>query len=207
MLVGNRMTKHPVTIGPDEHLSAAKSKMEAGRFRRLPVVSDGTLVGIITERDLREHTGHFNQVKINGVMTEKPITIAPGATVEEAAQILLKRQIGGLPVVETDKLIGIITTNDIMKAFLDVMGASAEGTTRVDFILEGEEHGLTEASRIVNREGGEILGVGTYREKIGDNPVCYLRLLSGNGEKIAKSLRSGGFDVLGVHKIGGQTKG
>jgi hypothetical protein len=93
-----------------------------------------------------------------------------------------------------------------MKAFLDVMGASAPGSTRVDFILEGEEHGLTEASRIVNREGGEILGVGTYREKIGDNPVCYLRLLSGNAEKIAKSLRSGGFDVLGVHKIGGESK-
>jgi acetoin utilization protein AcuB len=201
------MTKHPVTIGPDELLSAAKTKMEAGRFRRLPVVTDGTLVGIITERDLREHIGHFNQVKINGVMTDKPITIAPGATVEEAAQILLKRQIGGLPVVEKDKLIGIITTNDVMKAFLDVMGAAAEGSTRVDFILEGEEHGLTEASRIVNREGGEILGVGTYREKIGDNPVCYLRLLSGNAEKIAKSLRSGGFDVLGVHKIGGETKG
>ncbi|HEY7559513.1 MAG TPA: CBS domain-containing protein [Candidatus Binatia bacterium] len=207
MLVGNRMTKHPVTIGPDELLSAAKTKMEAGRFRRLPVVTDGTLVGIITERDLREHIGHFNQVKINGVMTDKPITIAPGATVEEAAQILLKRQIGGLPVVEKDKLIGIITTNDVMKAFLDVMGAAAEGSTRVDFILEGEEHGLTEASRIVNREGGEILGVGTYREKIGDNPVCYLRLLSGNAEKIAKSLRSGGFDVLGVHKIAGETKG
>jgi acetoin utilization protein AcuB len=206
MIVGNRMTKHPVTVGPQDHLDQAKAKMEAGRFRRLPVVSDGTLVGIITERDLREHIGHFNQVKVNGAMIEKPITITPGVTVEEAAQILLKRQIGGLPVVEKDMLIGIITTNDIMKAFLDVMGASAPGSTRVDFILEGEEHGLTEASRIVNREGGEILGVGTYREKIGDNPVCYLRLLSGNAEKIAKSLRSGGFDVLGVHKIGGESK-
>jgi len=202
MLVGNRMTKHPVTIGPDELLSAAKAKMEAGRFRRLPVV-----VGLITERDLREHTGHLNQVKVNGAMTGKLITIGPGATVEEAAQTLLKHQIGGLPVVEKGALIGIITTNDIMKAFLDVMGASVEGSTRIDFVLEGEERGLTEASRIVNREGGEILGVGTYREKIGDNPVCYLRLVSGDAEKIATALRRGGFDVLGVHKIGGQTQG
>jgi hypothetical protein len=93
-----------------------------------------------------------------------------------------------------------------MKAFLDVMGAAAEGSTRIDFILEGEEHGLTEASRIVNREGGEILGVGTYREKVADNPVCYLRLVSGNPDKIARALRSGGFDVLGVHRIGGETK-
>ena len=206
MLVGNRMTKHPVTIGPDELLSAAKTKMEAGRFRRLPVMSEGALVDLITERDLREHTGHLNQVKVNGAMTEKIITIGPGATVEEAAQILLKRQIGGLPVVEKGALIGLITANDVMKAFLDVMGASAEGSARIDFILEGEERGLTEASRIVNREGAEILGVGTYREKLGDNPVCYLRLLSGNAEKIARALRSGGFDVLGVHKIGGESK-
>jgi len=202
MLVDNRMTKQPITIGPDEYLSAAKNKMAAGRFRRLPVVSDGALVGLITERDLRQHIGHLDQVKVNGAMSEKLFTIGPSATVEEAAQILLKRQIGGLPVVEKNALIGVITTNDIMKAFLDVMGASAEGSARVDFILEGEERGLTEASRIVSREGGEILGVGTYREKLGDNPVCYLRLLSGNAEKIAKALRSGGFDVLGVHKIG-----
>jgi acetoin utilization protein AcuB len=206
MLVGNRMTKHPVTIGPDELLRAAKSKMESGGFRRLPVVSDGAVVGIVTDRDLREHTGHFDQVKVNGAMSDKVITIAPGATLEEAAQIMLKHQIGGVPVVEKGALIGVITTNDIMKAFLDIMGASTEGSTRIDFILEGEERGLTEASRVVNREGGEILGVGNYREKIGDNPVCYLRLLSGNAEKIAKALRTGGFDVLGVHKIGQATE-
>jgi acetoin utilization protein AcuB len=204
MLVGNRMTKNPITVSLDEHLDVARMKMDAGHFRRLPVVSEGGLVGIVTDRDLREHIGQLGNVKISGVMTEKPVTIAPGATVEEAAQILLKRQIGGLPVVEQGKLIGIITTNDVMNAFLDVMGASQEGTARVDFILEGEEHGLTEASRVVNREGGEILGVGTYREKLGENPVCYLRLISGNPEKIARALRAAGFDVLGVHKIGGE---
>jgi hypothetical protein len=57
---------------------------------------------------------------------------------------------------------------------------------------------------LVAREGGEVLGVGTYREKVGENPVCYLRLLSGNPEKIAKALRVSGFNVLGVHHIGGQ---
>jgi hypothetical protein len=68
----------------------------------------------------------------------------------------------------------------------------------------GEEHGLTEASRIIAREGGEVLGVGTYREKLGENPICYLRLISGNSEKIAKALRASGFDVLGVHRIGSE---
>jgi hypothetical protein len=91
----------------------------------------------------------------------------------------------------------------VMKAFLDTMGASQPASTRIDFILEGEEHGIIEASRVVSREGGEILGIGTYREKIGENPVCYLRLLSGNAERIAEALRRSGFNVLGVHRLGG----
>jgi acetoin utilization protein AcuB len=136
-------------------------------------------------------------------MTEKVHTVSPATTLEEAAQIMLKLQISGLPVVDNGQLVGIITTSDVMKAFLDIMGVSQPASTRIDFILEGEEHGIIEASRVVSREGGEILGIGTYREKMGENPVCYLRLLSGNADQIAASLRRAGFDVLGVHRIGG----
>ena len=202
MIVGNRMTKEPITVGPDDLLIRASHKMQAGGFRRLPVVSDGKLVGIVTERDLREHRGYLEHTKINGVMTENPVTVVPGTTLEEAARILLERQIGGLPVVANGRLIGIITTSDILNAFLDVMGASQGGSTRIDFILEGEEHGFVEATRIVAREGGEVLGVGTYREKLGEDPVCYLRLISGTPEKIASALRASGFNVLGIHPIG-----
>jgi acetoin utilization protein AcuB len=115
---------------------------------------------------------------------------------------MLERRIGGLPVVAEGRLVGIITASDVMQAFLDVMGASKGGSTRIDFILEGEEHGLVEASRVVARDGGKILGIGTYRDKLGENPICYLRIIEGNANKIAKALRSAGFDVLGVHRIG-----
>jgi acetoin utilization protein AcuB len=203
MLVGQRMTEAPVTISGDDLLSEAQAKMHRGGFRRLPVVSNGTLIGIVTDRDVRLHAGHLERTRVNSAMTEKVRTVSPCTTVEEAAQIMLKFKIGGLPVVENRRLVGIITTSDVMKAFLDTMGASQPASTRLDFILEGEEHGLTEASRVVSREGGEILGIGTYRQKIGENPVCYLRLLSGNAGQIAESLRRAGFDVLGVHRIGG----
>lgn len=204
MLVGNRMTKEPIIVETDDLLIRASHKMQSGGFRRLPVMSDGKLVGIITERDLREHRGHLEQIKINGAMTEDPVTVSPATTLEEAAQIMLARQIGGLPVVADGKLVGIITASDILRAFLDVMGASQGGSARIDFVLEGEEHGFVEATRLVAREGGEVLGVGTYREKLGDDPVCYLRLLSGNPEKIANALRINGFNVLGIRRIGGQ---
>lgn len=203
MLVRDRMTKNPVTIAPDDFLSQALQRMQAGRFRRLPVIANGKLAGIITERDLRAHQGYLERTKVNGIMIENPWTIDSESTLEEAAQIMLERQIGGLPVVDHGKLVGIMTATDVLGAFLEVMGASRGGSTRIDFVLEGEEHGLTEASRIVARDGGEILGVGTYRHKFGDNPICYLRLMAGNGDKIANALRTGGFDVLGVHRIGG----
>jgi acetoin utilization protein AcuB len=178
MLVGNRMTKAPVTITANDLLSEAKEKMRRGGFRRLPVVAEGKLVGIITDRDLRAHVGYLERTRVNGVMIENVRTVGSATTLEEAAQIMLKYQIGGLPVVDNNRLVGIITTSDVMKAFLDTMGASQPASNRIDFVLEGEEHGLTEASRVVSREGGEILGIGTYRQKIDENPVCYLRLLS-----------------------------
>jgi len=199
MIVGNRMTKEPITVDPDDLLIRASHKMQAGGFRRLPVVSAGRLVGIVSERDLREHRGYFEHTKINGVMTENPVTVTPATTLEEAAQTLVEQQ---KPVVENGRLVGIITTSDILKAFLDVMGASQGSSTRIDLILEGEEHGLVEATRIVVREGGEVLGVGTYREKLGENSVCYLRLISGTPDELAAALRASGFNVLGIHRIG-----
>ena len=66
--------------------------------------------------------------------------------------------------------------------------------------------GSAEASRVVAREHGEVLGAGTYRDKLGNNPICYLRLISENADNIAKALRASGFDVLGVHRIGGEAK-
>lgn len=203
MLVRDRMTKDPITIDPDDFLSQALRRMQTGGFRRLPVVANGKLVGLITKRDLRAHQGYLERTKVNGVMVENPQGIDAEATLEDAAQIMLKRQIGGLPVLDHGRLVGIITVSDVLQAFLDLMGASHGGSTRIDFVLEGDEHGLTEASRIVARDGGEILGIGTYRYRLGDSPVCYLRLIAANADKIAEALRKSGFDVLGVHRIGG----
>jgi len=197
------MTQDPVTADPDDGLSRAAHKMLAGGFRRLPVVKDGKLVGIITDRDLRDQRGRWEDTRVGAVMTHDPLTVSSKTTAEEAAQIMLENKIGGLPVLDDGKLVGIITASDVLQAFLNVMGASKGGTTRIDFVLEGEEHGLVEASRVVAREGGEILGVGTYRDKLGENPICYLRLTAADPERIAKSLRQSGFDVLGVHRIGG----
>jgi len=202
MLVSNRMTKDPVTVTPEDLLIQARLKMQKGGFRRLPVVSDGQLVGIVTDRDLREHAGYLDRTEVKSAMSHKPITVTPATTVEASAQLMLKQKIGGLPVIEKGRLIGVITASDILQAFLDVMGASEEASTRIDFVLEGEGRGLAEASRIVAREGGEVLGVGTFRKKWAETPVCYMRLRSVDADAVAKVLREKGFGVLGVYPVG-----
>lgn len=199
MLVGKRMSREPVTIAPEDHLAAAREKMRTGSFRRLPVVKEGELVGIITDRDLRQHTGFLDRTKVDVAMAENLITVNPQSTLEEAAQLLLKHKIGALPVVENKKLVGIITTSDILQAFLDVMGASEEGASRIDLLLEGEGHDLSSASTTVSEQDGEVLGVGTYREKWGESSVCYLRLKAADPSRIADALAEKGFTVLGAH--------
>ncbi|MEK6562127.1 MAG: CBS domain-containing protein, partial [Candidatus Binatota bacterium] len=87
MLVGKRMRRNPVTVAPEDYLSTAQGKMEVGRFRRLPVVKDETLIGIVTDRDLREHTGFLERTKVNVAMSEKLVTVSPQSTLEEASQL------------------------------------------------------------------------------------------------------------------------
>lgn len=199
MLVNNRMTRDPVTVTGEDLLIQARLKMQKGGFRGIPVVRDGYLVGIITDRDIREHSGYLDRTQVKSAMSTKPITVTPGTTVEVAAQLLLKQKIGGLPVVEKSRLVGILTTSDILEAFLDVMGALEETSTRIDFVLEDEGIGLAGAAKIVAQEGGEILSVGTHRKKWGETRVCYLRLRSGDTGVIASVLRHEGYEVLGMH--------
>ena len=199
MLVGKRMTKKPVTTTPDEYLGTVMAAMEKGGFRHMPVTKGGKLVGIVTDRDTRQHIGFLEKTKVNAAMTENAVTVTPQTTLEEAAQLLLKQKIGSLPVVHEGKLVGIITSSDILQAFLEVMGVEEAGTARIDILLKGEEQDLTTASETISVEGGEILSVGTYREKWGDDPICYLRVREGDPEKIAEALRKRGYTILGVH--------
>jgi acetoin utilization protein AcuB len=126
MQIVNLMTSDPVAIGQHDTLSNAKAVMDEGRFRRLPVVEDGRLVGILTERDLREYTGYLGTTRVNAAMRTALVTVTPHNTVEDVARLMLKHKIGGLPVVAEGKLVGIVTTSDLLKSFLVVVKATSE---------------------------------------------------------------------------------
>src|ERR1700719_1823044 len=104
------MTPDPIAITPDDTLANAKAVMDEGRFRRLPVVEDGRLVGILTERDIREHLSYLGSTRVNAATRTELTTFTPYDTVEPAAKLMLKHKIGALPIAAGGKLVGIVTT-------------------------------------------------------------------------------------------------
>jgi len=127
MQIVNLMTSDPVTIGPHDTLAKAKSIMDAGHFRRVPVLDNGRLVGILTERDLHEYTGYLESTRVNAAMRTALVTVTPYNTVEDAARLMLKHKIGGLPIVaENGALVGIVTTSDLLRAFLLVVAGASQ---------------------------------------------------------------------------------
>ena len=125
MMIRNIMTPGPVTVHPGVSLETARQLMERGQFRSLPVTDDSeTLVGIITSRDILRYAHSLETVRVDEAMTRDPKTIGPDASVEEAAIIILEYKFGGLPVLDSGRPIGIVTTTDILRAFLRVEQAT-----------------------------------------------------------------------------------
>ena len=82
----------------------------------MPIVSDGVAVGIVTDRDIRQHTGYLDQTEAIKAMSEALVTVTPSTDIRGAARLLRERKIGALPVVEDGKLAGVITTADVLEA-------------------------------------------------------------------------------------------
>ena len=124
--VSEWMTPHPYTISPNAYIVEAYHLMKEHKIRRLPVIEEQELVGIITLTDVRsaaplgmpdmlEINYVLAQIKVERVMTRKVITIDADAPIQEAARVLLEHKFGGLPVMKGGKLIGIISEADIFK--------------------------------------------------------------------------------------------
>jgi acetoin utilization protein AcuB len=193
------MTANPVSISPHDTLAEAREKMTAGKFRRLPVVENGALVGILTDRDILRFTGSEDRTRVVGAMTENPLTVSPTMPVEEAVRLMRKHQIGGLPVLDNGKVVGLMTSSDIMDAFLEVSGVSAQGSTRIDVLRTGKEGDLTDASTVITQNGGEVLAIGAYRDPWSEQPLFYLRVRGIEPGVASKALENKGYTVLSVH--------
>jgi CBS domain-containing protein len=125
---GDIMIKDPVTLESSDILDLASDIMNLGRVRHLPVLENGRLVGVLSQRDLfhsalvtalglrpKQSRELLKGIRVREVMSAPVITIRPDAGVKEAARIMIDKKLGCLPVVENDTLIGLLTESDILR--------------------------------------------------------------------------------------------
>ena len=135
MQVAERMRTAVVLIRPSDSVWTALKLLGERQIRHLPVVEDGKLVGIVTDRDIRlvfpsavtadnkeqDPLDALEKISVGQIMTKLVFTVTPETSIADAARLLLERRIGGLPVVQGDLLVGIITKTDILAAFVEIM--------------------------------------------------------------------------------------
>ncbi len=142
MRVGEKMTREVITISPKEGVTVAKHILDEKGIRHLPVVSDGKLVGIITDRDIRRNLPSpthsleihelsylLDKLQVQTVMTREVISVTPETSIQAAANLLVVHKIGGLPVLDGERLVGIITEVDLLKALLEREQGEEQGGT------------------------------------------------------------------------------
>ncbi len=122
MLVRNRMSHPVVTVKPGDDFQRALAIMQGKQLRRLPVVHRGRLVGIVAERDLLLAALQYLQARVDvgEIMTKDLVTVSSGMDLRDAAKLMLTNRVGGLPVVDDGKLVGIITESDIFRRFVEL---------------------------------------------------------------------------------------
>jgi acetoin utilization protein AcuB len=121
--IAGLMRRDPVTITPLETLAVAQSLMQRADVRQLPVVEKGALIGMLSERDLRAHSGYLERTKVDAAMSESLITVSPADSSAKAARLLIDRKINAVPVVEDGRLVGIVSRSDLLRLLVEMVEA------------------------------------------------------------------------------------
>jgi acetoin utilization protein AcuB len=199
------MTPQVVTASPDTTLADALSLVRSHRIRHLPVLEQGRLVGIVTDRDLRlamppaapadagDTTTALSMRRVAEVMTPNVVTITADTPMEEAARQLCTNRIGCLPVMDGPELVGILTDNDVMRAFAELFSSSAQ-TRRVEAEMPNAPG---ELARVVHLIGSElrinIAGMVVPQLEDGTRCLAVMHLQVPDASRVVHALRRLGY--------------
>jgi len=199
MLVKECMTRDVITVGSDETMHDAIYTLEENRIRLLPVVDNGLLTGIVSDRDLKqampgkENIYHMDEfmdlmanIRVKEIMTIPPHVITPDHTIEEAAEILVNERISGLPVMDKDnRLVGIITRTDIFKMLIRFAGMTKKGI-QLGLVLEDKPGAELKIKELIKESGGHTISMLSTHE--GMEPgyrKVYFRICGIAGDKLS----------------------
>ncbi len=183
------MTRNPVTITDDVTVPEAQAIMRRDKIHRLPVVDKaGKLVGIVTASDLAHASAppattldiyelHYliSKLTVATMMTKKPVTVSEDLPVEEAARIMDDNRIAGLPVMQGDKLVGIITESDLFRLFIELFGTRHKGM-RLTLLLPEKPGVLASVAGAIAGVGGNIISLATFEGEDQTNHYCTVKV-------------------------------
>ena len=202
------MTRRPVTVPPGATVAAALSAMRRGRFRHLPVVAGGQLVGVVSRGDLAASPGAPPEAAesladrpLTEVMSAEPVTVWPDEPVEVAARLLVEHGIGCLPVVADEGLVGILTESDLFAVLLRLLGGD-EPSSRITLVLPDLPGALGRAMTVVGELGVNLLTVVTEPGPEPGTRGVVLRAGTINAAPVVAALVAAGFPATGSGRPG-----
>jgi acetoin utilization protein AcuB len=208
MFVAEWMTPKPESVTPKTPVMEAMQRLRKGGYRRLPVVDGGRLVGIVTDRDLKDATPSsattlsvyelnylLSKLSVREVMTAPVVTVAPEDPVEEASLLMETHKISGLPVVAEGRLEGMLTITDMLRAFVAMLGLR-DGGTRVTVSLPDEPGVLARAAGAA--APSNIIAVVTAGVLAGTRRELVLRVAGEGAADFPERLRAHGLEVKDI---------
>lgn len=212
MKVKERMTIGVKTVQMDTSVAEAFRLMKENNIRRLPVMDKNKLVGIVTLTDLNQaapstattlsiHELNYllAKTKIKDILPKKQkvVTVSPENYIETAAKIMRSKKVSGLPVLDNEKLVGIVTETDIFDALIDILGVK-KAHSRIDLYVRERPGTLAEIIAIIANNGINILNTVVYYEDKKDKYKIILRLESLENEAVIKELESKGYEIESI---------
>lgn len=210
MLVGERMSKPVITVSPDLPINEAINLMKKSHIRRVPVIQDGKLVGIVSDKDLLNASPSpvtslsvwelnylISKITIKDVMTKKVITVTEDTPIEEAARLMVDNKIGGLPVMRGDEVVGIITETDLFRIFLELMGAREKGV-RATFLIEEKPGQLAKITKEIADKGGNFVAFGQFAGQDPTTRTVTFKVCNLNAEQVRQTLEEQGCKILDI---------
>lgn len=200
MLVEQRMSRPVISIHPDMPIHDARNLFKQEQIRRAPVIKQGKLVGIVSDKDLIDAAPSqatslsvwemnylLSKITIKDIMTKDVITINEDTPIEQAARIMADNKIGGLPVLRDGKVVGMITETDLFKVFLELMGARDNGV-RVTALVEDEPGILQKVTEAITSIGGNFISFGQFTGEDVSTKLLTFKVIGASQEDVKKAI-------------------
>lgn len=211
MFVKLWMQSKVITVLPDATIAETSSLMGEHSIRRIPVINqENQLLGIISKEDLKKalpsavDASHnetsralANQVKIETFMTQTPVTVSPHDTLEKVATIMRQHKIGGIPVVEDDLLVGIITESNIFDAFVEVLGGSNKDT-RIEFTIPHDTASIYKVFDVLAEYDTQLNNIAICNNHSVRTKTVILRFTSENTQELIDELWKVGCKISSI---------